>query len=312
MASVPSLKTTALACCAALAVGFGIPPGARAERADSVAVAAGADPVYLQDRLSGSSANAKAESYVFVQGSRFGGYLRDLSLERTQFAEIVRVLAPDLATQRFYQAVDKKNADLLIVVHWGITSVEEDPTHGQLEMEKLNRDLASYNSAFRNGSGGQTGAIADPGMVNADLAIVASKSGAAGSGPAGNARLLGYASELQKEEYRSLGVASGMTELDRRLREDLLDERYFVILMAYDYASVKGGKQGSKPKLLWSTHFSMRAVGHNFTTALPAMSKVAALYFGRNVDGLLLDARKVPEGRVEVGEPKVVDEGKAR
>ena len=65
-----------------------------------------------------------------------------------------------------------------------------------------------------------------------------------------------------------------------------------------------------KPKLLWSVHYSITASGYNFASALPAMSKVAANYFGRNMGGLVLDARKVPEGFVKVGEPRQVDDKK--
>ena len=171
-----------------------------------------------------------------------------------------------------------------------------------MDMERLQRDANTHNAGIKNSG------IADSGAVVADLGVINAKSAEAGTWPEYNAQLLGYTSEYLKEEYRSLGVPSGMTETDRRLREDLMfDERYFVILMAYDYNSLKGGKTGSKPKLLWSNHFSMRATGHNFTTALPAMSKVAANYFGRNVDGLLLDAQKIPAGAVEIGEPKTIE-----
>jgi len=284
-----------------LIAGFALAPGARAWGDEPVAVKAGADQDYVRKKFADRGASPKSESYVFAQGSTFGGLLRDPSLEHTQFAEITRVLAPDLAVQRYYPSPDPKNADQIIVVHWGITGIDEGASLDQLDFDKLNKDVAGYNSGVKRAG------ISDPSYLLSDLDVINGRSGAAGGWPDLNAQLLGYAAELQKEEYRSLGVASGMTELNHRLREELSDERYFVILMAYDYNSVKGGRKGAKPKLLWSTHFSMRAIGHNFTTALPAMSKVAASYFGRNVDGLLLDAQRIPEGRVEIGEPKTVE-----
>ena len=296
-----------IALCACLAAA----PLAGAWHDDSVAVAAGADKDYVQRKFGERGAAPRPESFVFAKGKFFGGYLRDGSLERTQFAEIARELAPDLALQKYYPAADPKNADILIVVHWGITSVEEDPDHGQTDFDQLQKDGAAYNAKFSSGSGGSSkGGIADPGYLNSDLDIAYGRSATSDAGPAGNAQLLGFDAELQKEEYRSLGVASGYTEMDLRLREDIADERYFVILMAYDYRSLKEGKMGVKPKLLWSTHFSMRATGFSFTDALPAMGKVAANFFGHQVDGLLLDARKVPEGRVNVGVPRTVDDKK--
>jgi hypothetical protein len=287
---------------------LGATPFALAWQDASVAVAAGADRDYVVQKF-GAPRGAKPETFVFAQGRFFGGYLRDSTLEHTDFLKIARTLTPDLAKQRYFPAADAGNADLLLVVHWGITAVEEDPGHGQTELEQLQKDGTAYNAKFSSGGGGASkGGIADPGYVASDLAIAFGQSAQAGSGPDENARLLGYDNELRKEEYRSIGVASGMTDLDRRLREEIAEERYFVIIMAYDYKSVKDGKKGVRPKLLWSTHFSVRALGFNFTEALPAMSKVAANYFGHQVDGLLLDARKVPEGQVDVGVPETVDE----
>ena len=287
--------------CAALIAWFAGAPEARAWGDEPVAVKADADQDYVRGKFAERGASPKAESYVFAKGSLFGGLLRDPSLEQTQFTEITRALAPNLATQRYFPSADPGNADLIIVVHWGITGVDEGAKLDPLDFDRLNKDLAGYNSGIRKGG------IADPSFVLSDLDSINGKSAAAGGWTELNAQLLGYASELRKEEYRSLGVPSGMTELDRRLRDELSDERYFVILMAYDYKSIKGGKKGAKPKLLWSTHFSIRATGRSFTTALPAMSRVAASFFGHNVDGLLLDAQRIPEGRVEIGEPKTVE-----
>lgn len=301
-APTPSFQRIVVAACAALAAEIAVIPGVRAERADSVAVAAGADKDYVRQKFGDHGANPKAETYVFAQGSRFGGLLRDASIEHAQFTDIARVLAPDLAIQRYYPSQDARSADLLIVVHWGITYIEEDASHGQLDLDRLQADLASRNQVISKYG------FADPGSVDTDLEFTHEKSAQASDWPEYNAQLLGYTSEYMKEEYRSVATASGMTELDRRLREDLMeDERYFVILMAYDLSSVKAGAKGTRPKLLWSDHFSMRAVGHNFTTALPAMSRVAANYFGRDVDGLLLDAQRIPEGIVKMGEPKPVE-----
>jgi hypothetical protein len=285
-----------------LVAGFGLGQGALTMHAESVAVAASAEPDYVHRKF--GEHGAKAESYVFAKGTRFGGFLRDPSLEQMQFQDIARQLVPDLAKQRYYPAHDGRNAELLIVVHWGITAVEEDPTNGALDFDKLQKDAIAYNASFAKAS------IADPGYMLSDLAVMGAKAPQAGSAPADNAQLLGYSSELQKEEYRSLGVANGMTDADRRLREDLTDERYFVVLMAYDLGSLREGKKGVKPRLLWSTHFSTRATGFSFATALPAMSRVAANFFGHQVDGLLLDAAKVPEGRVDVGQPRTIEPAK--
>lgn len=295
------MKRFPIAVCAVLVAELAVSAGVRAERADSVAVAASADQGYVRQKFGGHGTSPTAEAYVFAQGSNFGGLLRDINLEHLQFMDIARVLAPGLGIQRYFPARDARNADLLIVVHWGITRIEKDASHGQSDLDILQADLASRNLAIaKNG-------IADPGPVVTDLEFTRYKSAEASNSPEYNARLLGCAAQYQREEYRSVGVASGMTEMDRRLREDLLDEeRYFVILMAYDFNSVKTRIKGASPRLLWSNHFSMRAIGHSFSSALPAMSNVAANYFGRNVAGLLFDAQRIPEGIVRMADPKPV------
>jgi hypothetical protein len=276
-------------------------PGALANDNDTVSVAAGADQDYVRQKFGENGQKPKAESYLFAKGSRFGGLLRDPSFEDFKFDDVVRAIAPELAKQRYYPAPEKTTADLLIVVHWGITGVAEDASNGQSDFQNLMKDVASHNAAVASGG------IADPSAVEGDLNIIHGESSHSSTSPANNADLLGYAAAYRKAEYESLGAASGMTDMDRRLRGDLIEERYFVILMAYDFNSLKNAKKGSKPKLLWSTHFSVSAIGRNFNTALPAMSQVAASYFGHNMQGLLLDAGLIPEGKVEVGVPRQVD-----
>ena len=299
----PSAQVFLMGVGTALAVVLLLPTAAQAQARDPVAVAAGAEKDYLRQRSSNSVAG-RPETFVIAEGTYFGGKLRDPALEKTRFPEIADTLAHDLARHRYYPAPGAGGADLLIVVHWGITAVEEDASHGQLEMERLDKDAAAYNA------GASKGGITDPGALNSDLDAMRAQSGLASSGPMSNAALLGYSDELAKEEYRSGATASGMTELDRRLRGDLQDERYFLILMAYDLTALRTAQRSAKPRLLWSTHISMRAIGHSFTSALPEMSSVAGKYFGTQSEGLLLDARNAPEGRVIIGEPRAVPDSK--
>jgi hypothetical protein len=278
--------------------------GARATSmaVEPVSIAAGADSGYVVQKFGTTGAHTKAETYFFARGSFFDGGKSDGSLEESHFMDIARQLAPDLARQKYFPS-KAKDADLLIVVHWGLTAVEDDATNGQAEMDQLMGDLQSYNSGLQKSS------IKDPGFVNSDLAIIGTKSAQAGTSLGDNAQLTGYLGQFRKAEYDSVGLASGMSDEDHQIREDLSSERYFVILMAYDYRSLKDGRRlGNKPKLLWSTHVSISAIGRNFTTALPAMSHAASAYFGRQEDGLLLNIRDVPAGKVDVGTPTTIEE----
>jgi hypothetical protein len=113
-----------------------------------------------------------------------------------------------------------------------------------------------------------------------------------------NAMLLGYDSELNA----LAGAEQAPTAMKVR-RDDLIaeveEDRYFIVLMAYDFDALWKHK---KHKLLWVSRFSVRSRGTNFNEVLPAMVDQASEYFGQNTQGLLRKA--LPEGRVEIGEVK--------
>ena len=118
-----------------------------------------------------------------------------------------------------------------------------------------------------------------------------------------NAELLGYDSEgLIGTEY---GANLELTAL-RWHRRDLVCEieynRYYVVLMAYDFQSLRSQK---KLKPLWETRFSLNQRSNEFDKALPAMAKIASRYFGKDSNGLV--RRPMPEGKVEVGEPTLIE-----
>jgi hypothetical protein len=248
---------------------------------DSVAVAAGADEKYSQERFNVRDAKPKGESYVLAKGTYFAGFVRDASLENTQFADIARTLKRDLAVNQYYPSADSKNADLLIVVHWG----------------------ATYG-----GLGGST-----VGGATARRRLWSNSDGYLWDGPNPDwfavidSQLLGFDYMRQQDYYRKLGL-SLLRAPDTYNKSFDGAYRYFVILEAYDFHSVKAGKTGPKPKLLWSVHYSLPAIGNNFTEALPEMSNVAAKFFGRNVGGVLFKAQKIPEGVVKIGDPKEIED----
>jgi hypothetical protein len=80
---------------------------------------------------------------------------------------------------------------------------------------------------------------------------------------------------------------------------DLRVNRYFVVLMAYDFQLMWKEK---KHRLVWETRFTLLETGHDFGKELPRMAKYASRYFGRDSHGLIRDL--VPEGRVEIGDVK--------
>jgi hypothetical protein len=114
------------------------------------------------------------------------------------------------------------------------------------------------------------------------------------------ARLLGY------DEDGAIGTEYGNnmkgTAFHSR-RDDLLseieDNRYFVVLMAYDFQLMWKQK---KHKLLWETRFSIRQRHHAFDSDLASMAGFASQYFGQDTHGLV--RKPIPLGHVEIGDLK--------
>jgi hypothetical protein len=111
-----------------------------------------------------------------------------------------------------------------------------------------------------------------------------------------NAQLLGYDSELAQ---------TGRTEIStfKLRRDDLMSEieqnRYFVILMAYDFQALWKQK---RHRLVWVTRMSVRERGGDFARLLPSMVAYSSQFFGMDTSGLV--RRPLPEGHVEIGEPR--------
>ena len=297
----PSRTTSALAIARlGLLVGLSVDPcSLRAQGkppTDPVAVSSTSTAEYEQQKFGPGA--PKPESYLFFQGTFYGGATRDKNLETGQFDQIVRILAENMVRQNYFPSKDPKNADLLVVVHWGVTTTAE-ATEPNLEDDrvKLLELSAQYNQELRAYRAGQRRDPPDQGPVNMQQSIVESEDAEVMRHIAINAKLLGYSDQIHKDEAAAIDGSN--------LYQNLNEERYFIILMAYDYHTMK---KGSNPKLLWSTRFSMRAPGNFFTAAVPAMSKVASDYFGHALDGLKVEKPDlVRKGNVEVGTPTVVD-----
>jgi hypothetical protein len=124
---------------------------------------------------------------------------------------------------------------------------------------------------------------------NASLSIAESNAGNAYY----KAQLLGM-----EEAFGSKGTRYD----EERLKRMIDEERYFIILMAYDYKKVKEGEE----VLLWRTRYSMRALGQSFTVAIGQMNDIAGDYFGDNMKGLITK-RFDDKSDVKMGEVEVID-----
>ncbi len=232
---------------------------------------------YVRTRLPDGS--FQTESYAFGNGGYYRAPVSDETIDNETFMDIARTLAGPLAVQNFVPTKDPKKATLLIMVYWGMTSGTNDPTSSNYQF--------SIYSHTRSGLGGVGMSFDHWGPVSFEGGLVDNQ----------NAGILGYGTELMWDNSR-IGLIHNIR------REDLIDDiehnRYFVVLMAYDFQMLWRQK---KHKQLWETRYSIRQQGNDFERILPAVTEYASQFFGEGTHGRLI-REALPEGKVEVGVPK--------
>jgi hypothetical protein len=266
----------------------GVTPGLRAAGGEFVVVSTTAAPEY---RRTPGPDGVRPESYVFSPGRHFGGATRDQSQEKMPFLTLAQTLAASLARQRYFPAADPARANLVIIVHWGSTETYEDPNR-QDNLAATSQALSDYRAQIAESG------IADPSRLNQLLFDQETTATRQDDFLNTNAELLGY-----KRSLRQAGERLYSSEEESTMRSELGEERYFVVLMAYDYQRLKKDKQS---RLLWVTRMSVRSPGHNFATAVPGMARIAADFYGQQRDGLTRRETTLREGQVDIGELKVI------
>ncbi|HEY8993716.1 MAG TPA: hypothetical protein VIM71_03445, partial [Lacunisphaera sp.] len=118
------------------------------------------------------------------------------------------------------------------------------------------------------------------------------------------------ATELNQREMITLVAGSAVkrqalfTHADwEKLRDAVGEGRYFVIVSAYDFASSVKGEQ----KLLWRTRMSTPRQGVWLQQVAPALVAAGAPLFGRQSEAPAWKEYRVRDGRVEMGDIKVID-----
>jgi len=263
---------------------------ARAGRNDAIVVSASATSDYA--RSLDAEGRPAPETYVFMEGEYMGGGTADKSEGKMSFDALTRVLAENLIKQNYVPTRNVPEAKLLIRVVWGTTLTYEDPQRQQ-NIESLNAAVAEYTESY------EAIGLADPGRINEITMTQGLEQNTADSAIERNALLLGYKRAMDKLSRRIIATGD---EQDMRL--ELNEERYFVVLLAYDYELLR---QTKKSKLLWITRLSIRSPGNNFTEALPMLALAGAESYGRNVDDLQrVKVRNLPGGDVNMPDIKVL------
>ncbi len=271
-----------------------------------VTVRAVADAAYAARRAKENP--PPVETYVLAKGQYSPGITTDSSLWDMPFMTMAKTVAGELRQQHYEPAQSLANADLVIVIHWGVTlGNDRGGALLDLQLAGLTDVAAQIDEAKAAVAADNTGALGPIGLIQAaetnfNTEASAANTLAAGSNftAASNAELLGLTSALREE-----GEAIFDTDRARTLRAMVNEERYFIILMAYDAKTLLKDR---KTKRLWTSRLSIRSAGVSFATAVSRMSSAGGLFFGTRQPAVVMQTTKEKVGEVKIGELKVLGE----
>ena len=232
---------------------------------DITAVAARVSDDYVRTKLADGS--YPQETYAFGPGGVWGSALHDDSIDKLKFTDVAHLVAGPLAKRNYLPAKDPAKTKLLIMVYWGMTAGSaDDPI---LHYSTLD-GLLAFN----------------PQRDQADLR---------------NAKVLGYNMDDLMSSYYERGAASLK---GKDMLEEIGGNRYFVVLMAYDFQLMWKEK---KTKLLWETRYSIQQRGNDFDQTLASMTEYASRYFGQDSHGLV--RRRLPIENIKINETQFIGFG---
>lgn len=255
----------------------------------------------------------KPIKYAFGEGTSDPGRIADKSFARLNFGQLAGLISAPLAKLGYQPCTEVNQIDQLIVVHWGRTVGWDSSGYGD-GYGTLNNTYSAISRTFPNagslrgnfgpgqsspptrGLGGEPGAASEMDHMTFMLSV---QEDARNRANARNALLLGYYDTLRQTPTFFGDLVSPRRE---RLIQDLEDDRYYVIVIAYDFQSTRKSRQ---PKVLWITRFSLQARGNDFDRSIYRMVHAASAYFGRSSDGLRYE--RLPEGKAVPGELKFLE-----
>ena len=300
-----------LAC--GLAVALFRPAISRANDGEIVAVSSRVSEDYVRNKL--PDGTFPVESYTFGEGGCWKSPVADETIDKLKFLDVARVIAGPLAQRNYLPATDQKQVKLLIMVYWGTTAGSGGPASASAYQvasaagQRLANALSASNKppdpnagrgSDRSGGGAEEASVKNSAESEfaAAMALVQMVNRERDRNNRRNAGMLGYDEALAATSAYEGTPIHGVRE---DLISDLEDDRYFVVLMAFDFPLLVKEK---KHKLLWETRYSIRAHRHDFAKELEAMSRYASRFFGQETHGVLRQI--LPEGTVEFGELKTL------
>ncbi len=256
------------------------------------AVASKVSRDYVRTRLPDGS--FQPETYAFGNGGNWPGPFSDDTIDKLGFMDVARVIASPLVDRDYIPAKDPNRTRLLIMVYWGATTAPQpiSMSPGYQDYQALMTRSLPVRGGASNSEATMFTLIDMANKQRDDLDYR-------------NAAMLGYNYDSEALLGTEWGAMIELTALKgpwRELLSEIEYSRYFVVLMAYDFQMM--WKQGQH-KLLWETRFSINQPHNDFGKALPVMAQFASQYFGQDSHGLV--RHPIPEGRVEVHEPTLIE-----
>ncbi|HTL66852.1 MAG TPA: hypothetical protein VL200_04250 [Lacunisphaera sp.] len=243
--------------------------------------------------------------YALTPGHYYPGVGKDGSIDPVKFPQVAGLAAQLLATKNYWFAKNAGQATLLLEISWGKTIPFNDAVYRvglNTFLSNLNTGISPTSFGWRQpagrfnamlGGGGGGGGGSDPGvgemLMFEDMRRKAVER---------NAKLLGYVDEINYRETPARFAGLGTAYDD--LVSDIENERYYIIIAAYDFAAAKAGQM----KRLWITRVSVQAQGNRFNESAAYMLAKASKYFGQDSGRLIRQFD--PEGKVTLGELQVV------
>ncbi|MBK1876416.1 hypothetical protein [Pelagicoccus mobilis] len=224
------------------------------------------------------------QTFHFIKGKFWGGSTRDKGLEQAQFEDLAESLSVHLKKRKMYPEPDQTRGDLLIMISWGRTSL--GPNYRELQGITGSGDAMSQGSPEGPSEGGELSSASSEQMLNEGVGSLRSR----------NRVLLGLHGDLI--EPTMFGGSP-----DQHLWDALDEERYFVILNAFDYQHLKESKE---LKQLWCVRYNTRAIGIGFEKAYASMTEAVAGVIGLNSNDVVV-VKGDTEGKVSLGELEVIE-----
>jgi hypothetical protein len=226
----------------------------------------------------------KIQTYHLMEGKYFGGNTNDRSMNGVTFMDIAENIAVNLKKQNFYSEPDNSKGDLLIMVHYGATDYDADYA-----------ELMGIDSLDDLGFGADTEGLEEGEAEQAfaaDYAALQAFNDGNEMNKIFKAKILGL-----EELFNDRANDQQVYEFQDMVNE----ERYFIYLVAFDLPAMRKGEK----KVMWTTRYSMRAIGQPFDEAMEQLNIVAGNYFGLNMKGMQ-NRRASDEFEVQIGEIEVI------